>query len=95
MAVQPSQIKPNLIPSKQPPTNSKVTPTPSSSALSLKTTPPTVPTSTRSTIPPTTPSITMLNQPEPKKRKWLWILLGLLGFFVISAIVVGLYIWLA
>lgn len=92
MAVQSLPNKSNLIPSKQPPTNSKVTPTPSNPALSLKTTPPT---STQSTTPPTTPSITMLNQPEPKKRKWLWILLGLLGFFVISAIVVGLYIWLA
>ncbi len=39
-------------------------------------------------LPSTTP------QPAPKSRKWLWILLGIFGFFAVLVIGIMLYLWL-
>ncbi len=44
--------------------------------------------------PPTSLSSTMSNQPAPKSRKWFWILVGLFVVLVVSAIGIGLYLWL-
>lgn len=102
MAVQSPPIPPkSAIKSVSP---LKISPTPGKTSpmtiIPKSPVPPITPTNSSTpatpTIPgaPTTPG-TMLNQPEPKKRKWLWILLGIFGAIVLVAIGVGLYLGLS
>lgn len=96
MAVQSPPIPPKSV------SPLKISPTPGKTSPMATIPKPSVPTTLPSSTPvvpstsgaPTTPQ-TMLNQPEPKKRKWLWVLLGIFGAIVLVAIVVGLYLGLS
>ena len=103
MAVQSPPIPPkqavvkNVSPLKISPTPGKVSPMtsmPKTAVPSISTNPSTPVTQATPGV-PGPPATSLFNKPEPRKRKWLWILLGIFGVIVVVAIVVGLYLGLS
>ncbi len=101
MAVQSPPIPPKQVAPKSA-SPLKISPTPSKTSpmnMAAKSPVSAVPTGSSTPTTPTTPGTPavplMPGQAEPKKRKWLWILLGIFGVIIVLAIGLGLYLGLS
>lgn len=100
MAVQSPPIpmqKPVQKPMVKPLSNNMAMPVKSAMAMPVTRSSTPLSVSTNPESPPSSDSLQGIvpGQSEKKSRTWLWILLGILGLLIISAIGVGLYLWLA